>query len=48
MAVKDTLRRLLGYRLGGGGFTELAIPPGRNYQGYLNAYGEIGWLFGAV
>ena len=48
MAVKDALRRLLGYRLGGGGFTELAIPPGRNYQGYLNAYGEIGWLFGAV
>lgn len=48
MAVKDTLRRLLGYRLGGGGFTELAIPPGWNYQAYLNAYGEIGWLFGAV
>lgn len=48
MAVKDTLRRLLGYRLGGGGFTELAIPPGWNYQAYLNAYGQTGWLFGAV
>jgi len=48
MAVKETLRRLLGYRLGGSGFTELAIPPGWNYQAYLNAYGEIGWLFGAV
>jgi len=48
MAVKDTIRRLLGYRLGGGGFTEMAIPPGRDYQGYLQAYGNIGWLFGAV
>lgn len=48
MAVKDTLRRLLGYRLGGGGFTEMAIPPGMNYEGYLQAYGNIGWLFGAV
>ena len=48
MAVKDVLRRLIGYRLSGGGFTEMAIPPGWNYQAYLNAYGEIGWLFGAV
>lgn len=48
MAIKDTLRRMLGYRLGGGGFTEMAIPPGWNYQSYLNAYGNIGWLFGAV
>jgi HK97 family phage portal protein len=48
MAIKDTLRKLLGYRLGGGQFTEMAIPPGMNYQGYLEAYGNIGWLFGAV
>lgn len=48
MAVKDVLRKLLGYKLGGGGFTEMAIPPGWNYQGYLEAYGNIGWLFGAV
>lgn len=48
MAVKDVLRKLLGYRLGGGGFTEMAIPPGWNYQAYLQAYGNIGWLFGAV
>lgn len=48
MALKDTIRRVLGYRLGGGGFTEMAIPPGWNYQAYLQAYGQIGWLFGAV
>lgn len=48
MAVKDTLRRLLGYRLGGGTFSEMAIPPGWNYRAYLEAYGQIGWLFGAV
>jgi len=48
MAVKDVLRRFLGYRLGGGGFTEMAIPPGWNYRAYLEAYGNIGWLFGAV
>lgn len=48
MAVKDVLRRFLGYRLGGGSFTEMAIPPGWNYKAYLDAYGNIGWLFGAV
>ena len=48
MAVKDVLRKLIGYRLGGGQFTEMAIPPGWNYQAYLQAYGNVGWLFGAV
>ncbi len=36
------------YRLGGSGLYEMAIPPGMTYQGYLNAYGQVGWLFGAV
>ncbi len=48
MAVKDIVRRLLGYRLGGSGFTEMNIPPGWGYQKYLQTYGEVGWLFGAV
>jgi len=48
MAIKDVLRRLIGYKLGGGQFTEMSIPPGWDYQSYLKAYGNIGWLFGAV
>lgn len=48
MAIKDTLRRLIGYRLGAGAFTDMAIPAGWNYRSYLEAYGQIGWLFGAV
>jgi HK97 family phage portal protein len=36
-----------GYRLGSGMF-DMAIPPGMNYQSYLDAYGNVGWLFGAV
>ena len=48
MAVLDKLKRLLGYRLGGSYISEFAIPPGWNYQKYLEVYGEVGWLFGAV
>lgn len=54
MAIKDFPRRLLGalkgvnYRLGGTSLMEMAIPPGWNYQQYLSAYGEVGWLFGSV
>lgn len=46
--VLNMLRGKLGYRLGGTYFTEMSIPPGLNYSSYLQAYGEIGWLFGAV
>ena len=48
MGMIDALKRIIGYRLGGGGFTEMSIPPGWNYQEYLQAYGNVGWLFGAV
>ena len=48
MAIKDVLRRLIGYRLGASGMTEMAIPPGWDHEAYLRAYGNIGWLFGAV
>lgn len=34
------------YRLGVA--SEMAIPPGWNYNQYLASYGQIGWLFGAV
>jgi len=54
LAVKDFPKRLIaamrgvGYRLGGTSLLEMAIPPGWGYQQYLSAYGEVGWLFGAV
>lgn len=48
MSIADTLRKLIGYRLSGGAFTEMTIPAGWNYQAYLEAYGQVGWLFGAV
>ncbi len=48
MAIKDLIKRALGYRLGASYLSEMAIPPGWNYQRYLEIYGEVGWLFGAV
>ncbi len=48
MAIKDLIKRMLGYRLGGSYLSEMAIPPGLNYQRYLEIYGEVGWLFAAV
>ncbi len=35
------------YRLGGSAWSSMEIPPGWNYQQYLQVYGEVGWLFGA-
>ncbi len=32
----------------GYGITSMTIPPGWNTQQYLQAYGQVGWLFGAV
>jgi len=34
--------------MGGSYLSNMAIPPGWNYQRYLEIYGEVGWLFGAV
>ena len=55
MNIKSIPTRLLNmfklplpYRLGGSGLTEMRIPPGWNYQQYLEIYGQVGWLFGAV
>lgn len=36
----------LNYRLGGSAISNMEIPPDWNYQQYLQAYGEVGWLFG--
>ena len=48
MNIKNAFKRLIGYRLGGSYISEFAIPPGWNYQRYLEIYGQVGWLFGAV
>lgn len=54
MDIKSIPKRLLNlfkgsnYKLGGSYITEMSIPPSWNYQQYLQAYGEVGWLFGAV
>jgi len=48
MNIKNAFKRLLGYKLGGSYISEFAIPPGWNYQRYLEIYGQVGWLFGAV
>ncbi len=48
MAIKDLIRTVLGYKFGGSYLSNMAIPPGLNNQRYLELYGEVGWLFGAV
>jgi len=48
LTIKSRIQRLLGFRLGGSYISEFAIPPGWSYQRYLEIYGEVGWLFGAV
>jgi len=46
----DWAKKNIRYRLGGQGaaISQMEIPPDWNYQQYLTAYGQIGWLFGAV
>ncbi len=49
MAIADTIKRLLGFSLGGLSYLSgMSIPPGWDYQRYLEAYGQVGWLYGAV
>lgn len=36
------------YRFGASYLTEMSIPPAWNTSNYLQVYGEVGWLFGAV
>lgn len=53
MGIKEIISKALGYRLGTprGGFNsliEMQTPPGWNYQSYLQAYGQVGWLFACV
>ena len=55
MTIFDNIKKALGYRLGtpshGGSvlqMQEMQIPPGWGYQQYLQAYGQIGWLFACV
>ena len=43
------LDKVTGYRLGGATYmTTMQVPPDWNYEQYLKAYGNIGWLFGVV
>ena len=48
------IAKAVGYQLGSpnasGGmiFSELQLPPSWNYQSYLRAYGQIGWLYACV
>ncbi|MDY6835504.1 MAG: phage portal protein [Chloroflexota bacterium] len=37
--------RDVAYRLGGSQILDMSVPPTWNYESYLKAYGEIGWLF---
>uniref|UniRef100_A0A6H1ZUQ3 Putative portal protein n=1 Tax=viral metagenome TaxID=1070528 RepID=A0A6H1ZUQ3_9ZZZZ len=37
----------LNFKLGGAAISVMDIPPSWNYQQYLKAYGDVGWLFGA-
>lgn len=52
MGIREIIRKALGYRLGTPtgmmGLTEMKVPPGWQYQNYLQAYGQIGWLFACV
>ena len=52
MGVQDLIKSL-GYKLGLRrysmfGIDEMQIPPGWNYQTYLQKYGQIGWLYACV
>lgn len=55
MGLKEFISKALGYRLGAPGrgsafsvMDEMQVPPGWGYQSYLQAYGQIGWLFACV
>lgn len=53
MANENLLARLwnrfIGYRLGHGAYmSSMEVPPEWNYEQYLAAYGQVGWLFGTV
>ena len=46
-SLKNWIKRVTSYRLGGAAISNMEIPPDWNYQQYLKVYGEVGWLFGA-
>ena len=55
MNLKQIIEKATGYRLGtprGGSsmmeITEMQVPPSWGYQSYLQAYGQVGWLFACV
>ncbi len=56
MAFSDWITKALGWRMGtphgtGSPFlemTEMNVPPSWGYQNYLQAYGQVGWLFACV
>jgi HK97 family phage portal protein len=53
MGIREIVAKALGYKLGTprGGFNsliEMQTPPGWGYQSYLQAYGQVGWLFACV
>ncbi len=51
MPIRDAVRNAVGRMFGlrtTGGIVPMSIPPGLNYTRYVEMYGEVGWLFGAV
>lgn len=45
--LKNWIKSITGYRLGGSAISVMELPPSWNYKQYLEVYGEVGWLFGA-
>ncbi len=51
MAIVDAIKKAMGRWAGvrtTGGIVPMSVPPGLNYSRYVEMYGEVGWLFGAV
>lgn len=46
-SLRNWIKKITSYRLGGSAISMMEIPPDWNYQQYLKVYGEVGWLFGA-
>jgi len=45
--LRNWIKKITSYRLGGVAISVMEVPPNWNFQQYLAAYGQVGWLFGA-
>jgi len=45
--LRNWIKKITSYRLGGAAISVMEIPPNWDFQKYLAAYGQVGWLFGA-